>query len=430
MLDNMSLDSLIEQQIKTVVEARVQAMLAQPEWIENLEQRITKYTQDRIVSRFANISTVPDLIATVENSVSRLFDQGRIPDLTNFIDIKKINSTIDVSVQSFINTAIDNLVIDTDWINKIEKLVNQNMSDKLDRHLREIDLNSFLVSIIDSGIERWQDRLKKDFTTNGIQDISTSHQLTVMDGIVVVESDLVTGHLDVQKDAVVKGSLITKDLVVSGRINVDNSSWNELSENISKHAMAQITAQWQQQLVDDVVNLVKQDGINFDSVLIGGDLLLKDGVLGPAVKHANFKTIGTLDSLQVLGTTILNNTVHVHNRRVGINTDSPEMALSVWDEEVAIIAGKLSKQQGYLGTARLQNLAIGINRTAHIEIDVNGLTTIKKLRIGQHQIGHAVEVPGYSGTRGDIVFNANPTPGSPFAWQCLGSYQWQPLRSV
>ena len=54
MLDNMSLDSLIEQQIKTVVEARVQAILAQPEWIDNLEQRITKYAQDRIVGRFAN----------------------------------------------------------------------------------------------------------------------------------------------------------------------------------------------------------------------------------------------------------------------------------------------------------------------------------------------------------------------------------------
>jgi hypothetical protein len=191
-------------------------------------------------------------------------------------------------------------------------------------------------------------------------------------------------------------------LLVNGRINVDNSSWNELSDHISKHAMAQITTQWQQQLVDDVINLVKQDGINFDSVLINGDPLLKDGVLGSSVKHANFKTIGALDSLQVLGTTVLNNTVHVHNRRVGINTDSPEMALSVWDEEVTIIAGKLSKQQGYLGTARLQNLAIGINRTAHIEIDVDGLTTIKKLRIGRHQLGHAAEVPGYSGTRGDI----------------------------
>lgn len=430
MIDNTSLESLIEQQIKTVVEQRVQSMLEQTDWFNNIEQRVVKYTQDRIVSRFANISTVPDLISTVESSVEKLFEQGRIPDLANFVNTDKINSTIDVSVQKFIDKAIDNLVIDTNWINKIEILVNQNMSDKLDRHLREIDLNSLLVSTIDLGIERWQDRLLKNFSTNGIRDISTTQQLTVMDGVVVVESDLVTNQLQVQKDAVINGSLVTKDLVVSGRINVDNSSWNELSEHISKHAMAQITTQWQQQLVDDVVNLVKQDGINFDSVLINGDPLLKDGVLGSSVKHANFKTIGALDSLQVLGTTILNNTVHVHNRRVGINTDSPEMALSVWDEEVTIIAGKLSKQQGYLGTARLQNLAIGINRTAHIEIDVDGLTTIKKLRIGRHQLGHAAEVPGYSGTRGDIVFNSNPTPGSPFAWRCLGSFQWQPLLSV
>jgi hypothetical protein len=430
MLEDSSINTLIEQHIKTVVEERIQSILEQTPWLDNIEEKIVKYTQDRIVSRFANISTVPDLIATVENSVGRLFDQGRIPDLTNFIDIKKINSTIDVGVQRFINTAIDNLVIDTDWINKIEKLVNQNMSDKLDRHLREIDLNSLLVSTIDSGIERWQDRLKKDFATNGIQDISTSHQLTVMDGVVVIESDLVTDQLEVQTDAVVKGSLITKDLVVSGRINVDNSSWNELSAHISQQALQQITAEWQQQLVKEVVDCIKQNGIDFDSVTIGGVALLKDGVLSPAVKHANFETVGTLNSLQVRGTAVLNNTVHVHNRRMGINTDSPEMALSVWDEEVAIIAGKLSNQQGYLGTARLQNLAIGINRAVHIEIDVDGVTTIKKLRVGRHQIGHATEVPGHAGTRGDVVFNANPTPGSPFAWMCLGSFQWQPLQSA
>jgi hypothetical protein len=67
MLDNMSINNLIEQQIKTVVEERVQAILAQSEWIDSLEQRIIKYAQDRIVGRFANISTVPDLVDTVQN---------------------------------------------------------------------------------------------------------------------------------------------------------------------------------------------------------------------------------------------------------------------------------------------------------------------------------------------------------------------------
>jgi hypothetical protein len=429
MIDNTSLESLIEQQIKVVVEQRVQSMLEQTDWFDSIEQRVVKYTQDRIVSRFANISTVPDLISTVESSVEKLFEQGRIPDIANFVNLDKINSTIDISVQKFIDKAIDNLVIDTNWINKIEILVNQNMSDKLDRHLREIDLNSLLVSTIDSGIERWQDRLLKNFSTNGIKDLASKQQLTIMDDVVVVESELVSNNLEVLQDLKVRGIIVTKDLVVTGKINVDNTSWNELSENISQRALNKMTDQWRQGLIAQVLEQAKNDGIEFETVLIGGIPLIKDGTLNSVVKHANFETIGTLDKLQVRGTTILNNTMHVHNSRIGINTDSPEMALSVWDEEVAIVAGKLSKQQGFIGTARSQNLAIGVNRVPQIEIDVDGLTTIKKLRVGRHTISHGTEVPGYSGTRGDLVLNTNPVSGSPFAWVCLGSFQWQALKS-
>ena len=430
MIDNASLESLIEQQIKTVVEQRVQSILEQTDWFDSIEQRVVKYTQDRIVSRFANISTVPDLISTVESSVEKLFEQGRIPDLANFVNLDKINSTIDVSVQKFIDKAIDNLVIDTKWISKMELLVNQNMSDKLDRHLREIDLNSLLVSTIDSGIERWQDRLLKNFSTNGIKDLASKQQLTVMDDVVVVESELVSNNVAVHRDLNVHGAIVTKDLVVSGKINVDNPSWDELAENVSQRALTAMSEQWRQGLLDQVLAQAKNGGIEFETVLIAGSQLVKDGTLNPVVKHANFETVGTLEKLQVLGTTILNNTMHVHKSRIGINTDSPEMALSVWDEEVAIVAGKLSKQQGFIGTARSQNLAIGVNRIPQIEIDVDGLTTIKKLRVGRHTISHSTEVPGYSGTRGDLVLNVNPVPGSPFAWVCLGSFQWQSLKAA
>lgn len=430
MIDNTSLESLIEQQIRVVVEQRVQFMLEQTDWFDSIEQRVVKYTQDRIVSRFANISTVPDLISTVENSVEKLFEQGRIPDLANFVNTDKINSTIDISVQKFIDKAIDNLVIDTNWISKIEILVNQNMSDKLDRHLREIDLNSLLVSTIDLGIERWQDRLLKNFSTNGIKDLASKQQLTVMDDVVVVESELVSNNIAVHQDLKVHGAIVTKDLVVTGKINVDNTSWHELAENISQRALNKMTDQWHQGLIAQVLEQAKNDGIEFETVLIAGIPLIKDGTLNSVVKHANFETIGTLDKLQVRGTAILNNTMHVHKSRIGINTDSPEMALSVWDEEVALVAGKLSKQQGFIGTARSQNLAIGVNRVPQIEIDVDGLTTIKKLRVGRHTISHSTEVPGYSGTRGDLVLNTNPGLDSPFAWVCLGSFQWQALKSA
>ena len=424
MLDNMSLDSLIEQQIKTVVESRVQAILAQPEWIDNLEQRITKYAQDRIVGRFANISTVPDLIDAVQGSVRKLFDQGHVPGLETYVSPSKITQAIDNGIQALVNAAIDNLVIDTEWQNKIERSVNHIMTMRLSDRLSSIDINSLIVSHIDAGIDRWQDRLKRDFRTNGISDQASNIELTVLDGVVVVERDFVAKNIQVEQD------LIVNNLVVSGVINTDNRSWNELKDVISQQVLTATTEQWRQDLVDQVVLESRTAGINFDSVMVDDLPLIENKTLSAAVVDSHLQSIGTLRNLRVAGTAQFGQTMQVSGRRVGINTQDPEMALAVWDEEVSIIAGKLSKQQAFVGTARLQNLAIGVNRTPQIEIDVDGLTTIKQLRLGRHRISHAGTVPGYSGTRGDLVLNSDPKPGTPFAWVCLGAFQWQSLHSA
>jgi len=424
MLDNMSINNLIEQQIKTVVEERVQAILAQSEWIDGLEQRIIKYAQDRIVGRFANISTVPDLVDTVQTSVKKLFEQGHVPGLETYVNSDKITQTIDSGIQALVNAAIDNLVIDTEWQNKIERSVNQLMTTRLGDRLSAIDLNSLIVSHIDAGIDRWQDRLKQNFRTNGISDQASNIELTVLDGVVVVERDFVAKNIQVETD------LIVNNLVVSGAINTDNRSWNELKDVISQQVLTATTEKWRQELIDQVVLQSRTAGINFDSVMIDDQPLIENKTLSTAVVDSHLQSIGTLRDLKVSGPANFGQTMQVAGRRVGINTQDPEMALAVWDEEVSIIAGKLSKQQAFIGTARLQNLAIGVNRTPQIEIDADGLTTIKQLRVGRHRISHANSVPGYSGTRGDLVLNSDPKPGTPFAWVCLGSFQWQSLNSA
>ena len=430
MLDNMSLDALIEQQIKLAVEQRVQAVLDQSDWIDQLEQRIVSYAQDRIVGRFANISTVPDLISTVETSVAQLFEQGRIPDVSNYVDDVKLTNAIDNGIQVLVDSTISNLVVDPVWIDKIEQIVNQNMVHKFSKKLSEIDINSLILQAVDSGIERWQDRLKKDFRTAGISDLAQQLELTVMDGVVVVERDLAASNLLVNENAQVSGDLVVNNLIVSGVINTDNQSWNELSHVISQKVLSETTDEWKNTLVDQVLDRAKTSGIDFDSVSVGDQPLVVNNTLGSSIVDSHLESVGTLKKLSVEGAAQFGQTMHVAGRRVGINTQDPEMALAVWDEEVSIIAGKLSKQQAFVGTARLQNLAIGVNRIPQIEIDADGLTTIKQLRVGRHRISHAATVPGYSGTRGDLVLNSDPKPGTPFAWVCLGSFQWQSLHSA
>ena len=157
--------------------------------------------------------------------------------------------------------------------------------------------------------------------------------------------------------------------------------------------------------------------------------MLSGNTLSSAITQTSITKLGILDELKVNGTVhFTDGTLNTLKRRVGINTSDPEMALSVWDEDVSLLMGRLKEQHGYIGTARNQSLSIGVNRKSQIEIDTEGLTTIKQLRVGQHRISFAREVPGYSGTRGDIVFNQDPKPDSAFAWQCLGGFKWNPIR--
>jgi len=430
MIDIQSMEELIKKQIQSAVNQQVQTLMADESWIKQLEKNITEYTQARIVGRFSNISTVPDLIDTVKTSVEQLFAQGAVPGLDTYIDQTKVTQSIDKGVQQLVESAINNLIVDPNWIAKIETIVNQSMVDQLLRQLNSIDLNALLVQQIDQGIERWQDRLKKDFATNGIVDNATTTQLTIQDNSVIAENDLVTNELYVNRAAVVSGDLVVDNLIVKKLINTDNTSWDELTNKISADVLASTSEAWQQNLVNEVLELAKTDGIDFDHVMLNGAPLVKDGTLNPDIVSSNIQTTGVLEKLTVGGFTKLNDTLNVNARRVGINTESPEMALSVWDEEVSVIAGKLANQTAYIGTARSQSLAIGINRIPQITIDPTGLTVVKQLQVDRFKLGFAPAVPGYAGTRGDFVFNSDPQPGSPFGWVCLGSFQWQPLKGA
>jgi len=268
-------------------------------------------------------------------------------------------------------------------------------------------------------------RLLNDFSSAGIKDQATQTQLTIMDDITVVENTLTANHLDVI------GSATIKNLAVKGSINTDNPAWDELANTISQKTLDKVTTEWHESLVTQVVDNIKANGIDFDRVTVDGLKLIDGHKLSEGITESNIQSLGILNRLRVKGEATIHDTFSVVNKRVGINTQEPEMALSVWDEEVSVIAGKLKNKTAYVGTSRDQSLTMGVNRQPYIEIDNSGLTAIKKLQVGVHKISHADEVPGYAGTKGDIVFNASPSVNSDvFAWVCLGAYKWKVLRAT
>jgi hypothetical protein len=326
-------------------------------------------------------------------------------------------------VQKEIETAIANISQDPAWLSKIEKLINQTVAYQTIAKVSSIDINTIIYERIDENIDKFHEKLRANFASVGIKDQATETQLTIMDDHTVFENNLTAQDLTIANSAQIQ------NLVVTGSINTDNYAWDSLSADIAEKTFARVTGAWQTELIQQVADYIKINGIEFDQVTIGGELLVSGDRLSNTIKETSIQSTGPLRSLQVLGGTNLNETLNVNRKRVGVNTEEPEMALSIWDEEVAINIGKLKEKTAYIGTSRTQGIAFGTNRTAHVEITADGLTQIKKLQVGVHRISHDTQVPGYSGTKGDIVFNANPT-NNVFAWVCLGAYKWQPLKSA
>lgn len=430
MIETRNMEDFVQAQIRSAVDHFVASVITDDSWTQDLEQRIVQHVQDRITARFSNIETVPDLVNTVKNSVRTLMEQGHVPGLAQYLDPITVNRVIDQAVEREIQHSMDNMMQDPAWISKIETLITQSYLTRLSQWISEVDVNSMIREQIDTGIDRWQDRLKQDFATRGIIDAADSLELCVSPGEVTATNRLSCQDFVATGRAEILNTLEVKDLVLRGTVNTDNRSWNELSNKIAQDTLTLITDQWRRDLLADVLDHARNEGIEFRDVMIRGLPLIKDGVLNPVIRHSQLETVGNLDRLLVSGDADITDTVHVRPRRVGINTADPEMALTVWDEEVSLVAGKLRGQHAFVGTARAQHLSLGVNRKSWLDIDTDGLVSVKNFRIDRHRVSFAAQVPGYSGTRGDIVFNSDPNDGQPFAWVCLGAFRWQPLKAA
>lgn len=423
MLDTKSLEDLITAQISSAVDRQVEEIVSDKNFVQGIESRVDAYLQNRILARFNNISTVPEIIDTIKTSVADLVQQGAVPGIGDYVDQHALKQTIDSSIQQLVQGTIDALVLDPEWLSKIETMVNREIARRVLAQLSTVDFSEIVSAQIDGSVARWHDQNR----TVGINDTASAAELSVLDGVVVVENDLVSRQLSVEEDAEVKQTLTVKNLAVKGSINTDNPSWNELSDKIKTQCLSEIDQNWRTTMVNEILAVSKTQGIDFASVNIEGRPLLSNGQLHAHVTSSNLQKVGTLSALTVSGECDLTNTVSVRNKRLGINTQEPEMALSLWDEEVSIVAGKLNQQQGFIGTARSQALSIGVNKRSSIEIDEDGAVTLKNLRVGKHRIAFEPQVPGYSGTKGDVVFNSDPRADKPFAWICLGDFKWQAL---
>ena len=356
MIDTDAIARMVEEQIVKTVDDQVLAVLTSDEWLKPLEQKIIQFTQDRIINRFANSDTVPEIVTGIKNSVAQLFAQGQIPGIEQFIDASVIKATIDRAVEQTIQATVDKLSQDPQWQNQVERMISQTVAQETVARLSAIDIGPTIKNQVDARMVLFTDSILKNFTSTGIVDQATKCELIVLEDGVVVENCLTANSIEAVD------SLRVQNLVVTGSINTDNLSWTALVDSISEKTLNQLTNTWNKNLVDQVVAQIQEHGIDFEQILVDGKLIINENQLTQVITESSLQSVGTLKSLSVTGEAKFNNnTLNVLNKRLGVNTDVPEKALSVWDEEVSIVIGKHKLNQAYFGTNREQ-LNIYINK--------------------------------------------------------------------
>lgn len=340
----------------------------------------------------------------------------------------QIAATVEKSVEQYVENIVRALAMDETWIAKMEQQINESVARKFGQKLSAIDVNSLVMQAIEPAVNLYFERQRT--AGHGVVDLAQEPRLTVQDDTVTVNPKLIVKDISISGDAEIAQTLTVRNLAVKGTINTDNQTWRDLSITIAQQTQDRLTQEWQDKIVQSVTDQIRENGIEFDRVKVGDSALIDGNALSKNIRRSDLTQVGTLESLRVSGTADLGNSLSVRPRRIGINTEHPDMALSIWDEEVALVFGKQKDQTAYMGTLRPQHLVIGVNRLAAISITDEGRVTVNHLTVGRHRICHEPECPNYSGTKGDIVFNSNPKNDGVWGWQCLGAFRWVPLKSV
>jgi hypothetical protein len=217
---------------------------------------------------------------------------------------------------------------------------------------------------------------------------------------------------------------INGEFVVNGTVPEESNFYKSLVAKTTHSTLSAVDNNLFDNYSRLVFDKIRTDGLDLAKITLDGAEVVKSSSLGSSIVNSNLQTLGELKELRVGGESIMAQTLYVTPRRVGINTIEPSAALSVWDDEIEIVAKKKSQNVGILGTPRQQKLVITANNKDNIVLSEDGSAQIDDLKIGSMRFTTANSPPNYVSERCHVVWNTNPNPGGPLGWICLGGANW------
>jgi len=415
---------------------------------DNFLNTLTQQVHQKVVIDISNQMKALDVPSLITDKISQAVDTAvstyTMPD--NAIGVK-VNNVIDAVTGQFKNST--NLFLDT-----LTKSVQQKILNELAAQLTQLDVPAVVreqitqllantvktynfpnrsipgAAINPNGLEISGSSVSggtiTKFESTGIQDRASQCQVTILDTATVFENRLVAASLEVAGDAKFKG-----DLILDGTISDSSPFLGKLIQKTVTAINAQYTDGQFDQYVNRVLFKLNETGLDATTIKVGGTALVQDSTLVNTVIRSNLQTVGVLKELQVIGETLLDNTLYISQKRIGINTIDPSRTLDLWDQEVQIIAGKREKDIAMIGTIRNQNLIICANNKDQLIINAtDGSVSVNSLNIGKVNHTSAATMPTDNRPLGQLVWNERPRVGSPIGWVSLGGARWASFGAI
>lgn len=388
------------------------------------------------------------IIVHVKNALAAYDFENKITLLASLKLDSKISS-LDInslSVESKLSEAADKV---------IDSLANQARKQILSDIARKIDGIDFHQSITNAVAQQVEARLRdvifpnnsiafqaikfdeiaingdqvsggiiKNFGSTGIDDRATDCRVTILDTHTVFENTLLAAASDIKGDLTVGGNLI-----IAGTMN-DGPAFQSIVDTAADVVLSELNQEFFENYGNIVFDRIRTDGVDLNRITVNGEELIAGNRLGTKVTDSNLQRLGVVRDLQSQGETLLSETIYVANKRVGINTVNPGHALSIWDQEIEIVASKHSQNTALLGTARAQKLVLSSNGKDNLVLNTDGSVETEQISIGKTKMSSRGAMPSDQQPQGTIVWNTNPEIGQPIGWVSLGSARWAGFGTI
>lgn len=360
----------------------------------------------------AMVSAVGDVVAKLSVKTADTMIKNR--DLPGEV-LKMAKNKVDSHVDSHVKSSIRTIIAATD----VKKMVAEEVSQQLAVNIKQYEFPDasvpsksidwtdakFSGNMIDGGIVR-------NFNSSGIQDNATECQLTIVDGVIVAERHFISRSLQTDK-------ISTKELEVEGMLDIRGP--------IKAGAAAT-------KMISDIVKTAVNERLNTSISIADGKimhdnrLLIDYESLGPGVMSSNLRKLGLLQDLRVSGISKFSETMMISDKkRVGINTDEPAGALTIWDEDAELTVVKDSQRLMYVGSTRNTNLALGTNNRKQITLHQDLIDIADPVMLQGIRFSVEDRIPERAGLPLEIVMVRSAREGQPRFYICNGGNQWQSL---